>query len=178
MKKTLLGATIVAVAAVYVLPAHCLDIFEYWYNSVLPHYQFSIDDCSAMDGDAAVLLEPLSQDGGARIRIPCTDPGGGSFNIVCFFGCESALYESKSDSAALLCWDCRFGTENCEQLWNFVNYCTTCPELETASLPGISHSGLFFVENHNITDCYIPTGVTAKDDTGAFTLTDNCHYEQ
>lgn len=168
--KTLI--TTAVAATVLVSQSYGNDLFDYWYQNVVPRYGMNIYDIhpDIIDKDSAVLLEPLTSNDGTRIKMSAHQ---GSFEIICFYGClhDKYLYEAGNIP---LCYDCRKNS-NCKY-WPFANACKECPALDGANAAAV-RLPQDAPKYNDIRDCAIPAGTTVTDDSGVYTLTADCHYE-
>ncbi len=156
------------------------EIYDYWYNSVLPHYQLSINDIASIDESSAVLMQPITETSGIRIKMSTTRTDGAQYDIVCFFACNygtSSPYYEALTASDNICMDCKYGQANCEIYWVLPNACKPCPQDDGMSDLAVVISPMN-PTYHDIRDCAYASGATGADNAGKFTFTDNCHYSK
>ncbi len=157
------------------LPAHGNSTYDTWERNTEPFYRLDISDIASFDESSAELYEPLSESGGARIKMSAMSTDGGVFDVVCFAGCQDSL-KYENNSGATLCYDCRLN-ENC-MLWDFLGYCAVCPDTGVSGVPPQIRPDFTAPVYHDIRDCAIPSGTETNDSSGSFSYTDDCHYEK
>ncbi|MDW2958327.1 MAG: hypothetical protein R8M37_00765 [Alphaproteobacteria bacterium] len=87
------------------------------------------------------------------------------------YACGGGTYgtcTNNSDSSTCTCTECPYECTD--------KSCTTYLYKSTSATPTVPNTPENFTGPQNITDCYLSSG-TYKDQTGQFTISNNCYYE-